>query len=94
MSCYRLSFACCFLQLFPASMVISSFVASRTSRSANPFRFLSRSGKGAQAFVLLSDVRQKNGETLASYSFARAGVPPVVGMLVARRLCRERVKAL
>lgn len=94
MSCYRLSFACCFLQLFPASMAISSSVASRTSRSANPFRFLSRSGKGAQAFVLLSDVRQKNGETLASYSFARAGVPPVVGMLVTKWPYLERVKAL
>jgi hypothetical protein len=75
-------------------MAISSSVASRTSPSANPLRFLSRSGKGAQAFVLLSDVHQKYGETLASYTFARAGVPPVVGMLVTKWPYLERVKAL
>jgi hypothetical protein len=91
MPCYRLSFACCCLRLFPASVAISS---SRALRSTQLLRFLSRSDKGAHAFVLLSAIHQKNGETLTSYRCAYAGAPTVVGMLAARRPYCERVQAL
>jgi hypothetical protein len=91
MYCDRQLFGCYFLRLFPPLSALSSLPTSRhTKLSRLPFR----SDKAAHAFVPLSDVHQKNGETLTSRSFAPAGVPLVVGVLVTRRPDRECVQAL
>jgi hypothetical protein len=81
--------------LFPATVSCldgdSFFLTSHNTKLS---RFLSRSGKAAHAFVLLSDVHQESGATLTSRSFARPDIPLAVGMLVTQCPYRERVKAL
>jgi hypothetical protein len=74
MDWYRQFFARRFLQVFPSSIALSSFLVSRSTKSP---RLLSITGEAARAFVVPSNTHLESSETLTSRRLTREGVSVV-----------------
>jgi hypothetical protein len=91
MDWYRQRFACNFLQVFPASIVLSSSLVLRSIKSP---RFPSLSGEAAHASVFAPNIHPERGEILTSRRLMRAGMSLVVRSLGDPPSDHESVKYL